>query len=110
MRKPLPPRVHALEGGFCFSSGTVRVGTRFWLSLQVRAAPASAAEVVKKMIKKGIVAKTAAKKAKATKAKKAAPKAKKAKKAPKKKKATKKKKKKKVPLLLNNYCNSRVKQ
>merc|ERR1711865_1076444 len=57
---------------------------------------ATATTVVKKMIKKGIVAKTAAKKAKATKAKKAAPKAKKAKKAPK-KKATKKKKKKKAP-------------
>ena len=54
---------------------------------------ASAAEVVKKMIKKGVIAKTAAKKAKATKKPKAAKKAKKAKKAPK-KKATKKKKKK----------------
>ena len=53
---------------------------------------ASAAEVVKKMIKKGVIAKTAAKKAKATKKPKAAKKAKKAKKAPK-KKATKKKKK-----------------
>merc|ERR1711865_690325 len=57
---------------------------------------ATATTVVKKMIKKGIVAKTAAKKAKATKAKKAAPKAKKEKKAPKKKKKKKKKKAKTV--------------
>ena len=90
MRKPCPPRVQAVDGGFRYLRGSAAL---FELSLQVRAAPASAAEVVKKMIKKGIVAKTAAKKAKATKAKKAAPKAKKAKKAPK-KKATKKKKKK----------------
>ena len=67
---------------------------------------ASAAEVVKKMIKKGVIAKTAAKKAKATKKPKAAKKAKKAK-APK-KKATKKKKKKKkkAPFF---YCNPRLK-